>query len=229
MCIAIGLTICLCIVPSCAPVPRPDEVKNQVVVNAASPWSERIAESFVLRHPGAVTFDSLSPAEGWNYEQGLMLVALHRMWKHTGRSRYYDFVKGNMDRYVGADGAIRTYSRTEYNLDQIGPGRILLALYGETYEAKYQQAADTLRQQLQEHPRTSEGGFWHKRIYPNQMWLDGLFMAEPFYALHAVTRRDTAAYNGYPEAVPARDRTHQGSTHRIALPRLGRKPVATLG
>jgi unsaturated rhamnogalacturonyl hydrolase len=163
-------------------------------VNAASPWSERIAESFVLRHPGAVTFDSLSPAEGWNYEQGLMLVALHRMWKHTGSSRYLDFVKGNMDRYIGASGAIRTYTRTEYNLDQIGPGRVLLALFSETYEAKYQQAADTLRQQLQEHPRTSEGGFWHKRIYPNQMWLDGLFMAEPFYALHAVTRNDTVAF-----------------------------------
>jgi len=70
----------------------------------------------------------------------------------------------------------------DFNIDNIAPGRILLHLYEITKQNKYKAAADTLMIQLQLHPRTSEGGFWHKKIYPNQMWLDGLFMAEPFYA-----------------------------------------------
>lgn len=165
-----------------------------VAINDSLPWSVRIAESFLLRHPGAVTSDSASPAREWNYEQGLMLIALRRMEQHTGDKRYLSFVKENIDHYVAEDGSIRTYNRTAYNLDNIAPGRVLLSLYDATHDGKYRRAADTLRQQLREQPRTKSGGFWHKKIYPYQMWLDGLFMAEPFYAAYAVMSGDTAAY-----------------------------------
>jgi unsaturated rhamnogalacturonyl hydrolase len=70
----------------------------------------------------------------------------------------------------------------DFNIDNIAPGRVLLHLYDITKQNKYKNAADSLIKQLQLHPRTNEGGFWHKKIYPNQMWLDGLFMAEPFYS-----------------------------------------------
>jgi len=149
------------------------------------PWSTRIADYFLSRHPEGVTYDSASPDQKWNYEQGLMLVALQRMSEHVGNAKYFDFTRKNLDRYVEADGRIRTYKAADYNLDNIGPGRALLAVYQATGERRYRAAADSLRMQLRRQPRTKEGGFWHKEIYPNQMWLDGLFMAAPFYAAYA--------------------------------------------
>jgi unsaturated rhamnogalacturonyl hydrolase len=76
-----------------------------------------------------------------------------------------------------------------------GPGRVLLLLYKETRQEKYLKAATHLREQLKTHPRTSEGGFWHKKIYPSQMWLDGLYMGEPFYAEWAATFNENAAFD----------------------------------
>jgi unsaturated rhamnogalacturonyl hydrolase len=165
----------------------------------SKPWSARIAESFLLRHPGAVTYDSGSPSRKWNYEQGLMLVSLLRMWQHSGDRKYFDFVQANLDRYVSEAGSIQTYSLGDYNLDNISPGKAVLAVYGDTRQEKFRAAADTLRQQLRGQPRTREGGFWHKKIYPFQMWLDGLFMAEPFYARYAAMFGDTAAFDDIAE------------------------------
>ncbi len=159
------------------------------------PWSQRIAQSFVARHPGAVTYDSISPDQKWNYEQGLMLVALYKAWKHTGDQTYFNFVKENLDHYVQQNGTIISYKRSDYNLDNIGPGRALLWMFEKTKEEKFRFAADTLRRQLTEQPRTREGGFWHKKIYPFQMWLDGLFMAEPFYAMYASLFEETGAFD----------------------------------
>jgi rhamnogalacturonyl hydrolase YesR/lysophospholipase L1-like esterase len=156
-----------------------------VSVPDSLPWSQRIALSFVLRHPGAVTYDSASPSQGWNYEQGLMLEALGQMSIHSGDQQYGAFARRNLEQYISPSGDIRTYKRTEYNLDQLGPGRPVLAAYEATGDNRYRVAADSLRSQLRHHPRTHEGGFWHKQIYSYQMWLDGLFMAEPFYAMYA--------------------------------------------
>ncbi len=80
------------------------------------------------------------------------------------------------------DGSIRTYRLEEYNLDQINEGKLLFFLHETTGDERYKQAASLLREQLRTHPRTSAGGFWHKQIYPHQMWLDGIYMASPFYA-----------------------------------------------
>ncbi len=91
-----------------------------------------------------------------------------------------------MDFYVQPDGQIRTYSQDVYNIDHITPGRPLLLLWQQTKAEKYRNAAQILRQQLAKHPRTKEGGFWHKKRYPWQMWLDGLYMGEPFYAEYSL-------------------------------------------
>jgi unsaturated rhamnogalacturonyl hydrolase len=170
---------------------RDDSLK----IPATWPWAKRIAESFVMRHPGSVTYDSGSPNQRWNYEQGLMLEALHQMWLFTKDRRYLEFIKGNIDQYVEASGAIRTYKYEDFNLDNIAVGRALLTLYDATGEQKYKNAADTLRRQLKNQPRTHEGGFWHKKIYPYQMWLDGLFMAEPFYAWYAMKFKEPADFD----------------------------------
>jgi unsaturated rhamnogalacturonyl hydrolase len=131
----------------------------------------------------------------WTYEHGLVLKGIERVWENTRDKQYFDFIQHNMDHFVTEDGSIRTYSIDEYNIDHILPGRSLLFLYKATGQEKYRKAAALLREQLKTHPRTSEGGFWHKKIYPSQMWLDGLFMGEPFYAEYAVTFNEPAAFD----------------------------------
>jgi rhamnogalacturonyl hydrolase YesR len=166
---------------------------HQSETGGAGDWAEKIGSSFLQTHPGAVTWDSLSPSRKWNYEQGFMLRALWELGGVTGDPKYREFVRQNLDRFVKDDGTIETYAMTDYNLDNISPGRMLLALFRTTGEEKYRRAADLLHRQLEGQPRTSEGGYWHKKIYPNQMWLDGLFMAGPFAAAYAVERGDTTA------------------------------------
>ncbi len=160
-------------------------------IDTLLPWSARIAESFIRRHPGAVTYDSLFPATKWIYEQGVMLAALRQMSMSAEGERYSGFVKDNLDRYVAEDGNITTYRFDEFQLDNIAPGTSLLALYERTHDERYRKAAAILRRQLHDQPRTSEGGFWHKQIYPGQMWLDGLYMAAPFYAQYGVMFGET--------------------------------------
>jgi unsaturated rhamnogalacturonyl hydrolase len=121
-------------------------------------------------------------ARRWHYEPGVALLALKRVWVQTGEQQFFDFVRRNMDEFIGPDGSIRTYCLEEYNLDQIREGCLLFALYETTGEERYKRAACLLREQLRTQPRTRAGGFWHKEIYPHQMWLDGIYMASPFYA-----------------------------------------------
>lgn len=131
----------------------------------------------------------------WTYEYGVVLKGLEGVWLYTGDARYFSFIQKGIDTFVNPDGTIRTYSATEYNLDNINTGRSLLLLYKVTGQEKYRKAAAALREQLKTHPRTSDGGFWHKKIYPNQMWLDGLYMAEPFYAEYAATFHEDADFD----------------------------------
>ena len=124
-------------------------------------------------------------AASWNYIDGCMLTALMAMGRITGQERYFAFVERCIDHFVGEDGSIRTFNPEAYNLDDINEGRVLFELYERTGKPQYKLAADRLAKQLEEHPRTGEGNFWHKAIYPNQVWLDGIYMAQPFRALYA--------------------------------------------
>jgi unsaturated rhamnogalacturonyl hydrolase len=151
-------------------------------------WSVRVASSVMRRSPAAVY-------EKWDYTAGLMLLALQRVGESTHDPKYAAYIRASIDSLVHSDGTIATYASSEYNLDQINEGRALLTLYDQTRNARYGRAADRLRDQLRSQPRTAEGGFWHKKIYPQQMWLDGLYMAEPFYAEYALRHSDTAAMN----------------------------------
>jgi len=123
----------------------------------------------------------------WNYEQGVVLSGMRNLWYVTADRRYYDFLKKGVDAFVNPDGTIKTYSRDQFSLDLVRMGTAVLTMYRATGDQKYKRAADLLRSQLKDQPRTNEGGFWHKKIYPSQMWLDGLYMAEPFYAEYSAT------------------------------------------
>jgi len=159
------------------------------------PWSERIARSFLSMHPDSISYPAELKSRKWNYEQGVIMEAFFHLWKETGDSEYVRYIKKNLDHYVDSDGTIHTYRFGEYQLDNITPGKALLRMYDFTGEKKYRVAADTLRRQLAEQPRTSEGGFWHKKIYPYQMWLDGMYMAEPFYGLYSRMTNDSMAFD----------------------------------
>lgn len=120
----------------------------------------------------------------WNYIDGCMMTALLAMAEITGEEEYFRFVEHFIDDYILEDGTIRTYQPEKYNLDDINEGRVLLPLYRATGKEKYRLAANRLKHQLDTQPRTFQGNFWHKAIYPNQVWLDGIYMAQVFYALY---------------------------------------------
>ena len=129
----------------------------------------------------------------WDYTAGVVLLGVHDAGARTNNRSYGDYVRRNMDRLVRADGSIESYELKEFNLDQIAQGRLLFPLHQQTKDERYRKAIELLREQLRQQPRTKEGGFWHKQIYPHQMWLDGLYMAAPFLTQYAVTFGDTAA------------------------------------
>jgi unsaturated rhamnogalacturonyl hydrolase len=159
----------------------------------AAPLSERMATTVMTVWKDAVK--EPDRPDKWTYEQGVLLTGMEAVWLNTGDGRYFDYIRRVIDRYVADDGTIKTYKQADYNIDNVQPGRILLLLYKVTGQAKYRKAADALREQLKNHPRTSEGGFWHKKVYPSQMWLDGLYMGEPFYAEYARTFDEPEAFD----------------------------------
>jgi unsaturated rhamnogalacturonyl hydrolase len=118
----------------------------------------------------------------WNYTSGFFAHSLLELGQASGDSAFSDFGSRIVSSCILPDGTIRGYDRDEFNLDMITPGRAVLDLYRTTHEPRFKAAAMVLRHQLADQPRTFDGGFWHKKIYPEQMWLDGLYMAAPFYA-----------------------------------------------
>lgn len=137
-------------------------------------WSVWMADSVLNKFPEL--------RNRWAYDYGVVCKGLEKVYELTGDEKYFEYIKANMDHFLLEDGSIRYYDFNAYNLDYVNNGKCFLYLYEKTGNEKYKNAADLLRSQLNSHPRTEEGGFWHKKVYPYQMWLDGLYMAQPFYA-----------------------------------------------
>lgn len=137
-------------------------------------WSVWMADSVLSKFPEL--------RNRWAYDYGVVCKGIEKVYESTDDKRYFDYIESNMNHFIMEDGNIRYYDFHSFNLDYINNGKCLLYLYNKTKDTKYEKAIHLFRKQLEEHPRTLEGGFWHKKIYENQMWLDGLYMAEPFYA-----------------------------------------------
>ena len=131
----------------------------------------------------------------WSYDLGVVYEGFESIWKRTGDASYFKALQKSMDSYLTKEGGINNYKQTDFNIDNVKNGRTLLMLYKVTGQQKYFKAATLLWDQLQQQPRTKEGGFWHKKIYPNQMWLDGLYMGEPFYAEYAAFIKNDKAFD----------------------------------
>ena len=173
--------------------------KSTVFSASSSPppnekWSERISETAMKLWPDSFILAGDKAAK-WRYDQGVILKGIRAVWAATGDGKWFNYIQKSMDFYVQPDGSIKGYRPDEYNIDHINNGKLLLFLFQVTGKEKYKKAADLLRNQLRTHPRTSEGGFWHKKIYPYQMWLDGLYMGQPFYAEYAKLFHEDSAFN----------------------------------
>ncbi|MFH1523766.1 MAG: glycoside hydrolase family 88 protein [Chloroflexota bacterium] len=141
-------------------------------------WSARMVDSTLQRY-------TLNYFE-WHYEHGLQVMAIQKAGEAMGEERYLKFVADWIDTFVQPDGTIRTYRADEYNVDQINAGKLLFGAYERTGDERYRKAIEHLREQMRTHPRNSVNGFWHKQIYPSQMWLDGIYMAGPFLSEYAM-------------------------------------------
>ena len=131
----------------------------------------------------------------WSYDMGVVLKGFEGIWMNTGDVSYFNAIQKKIDFFVKDDGSIKNYELEEYNIDHVNNGKLVMLLYRVLGKEKYKKAADLLRSQLKTQPRTNEGGFWHKKIYTNQMWLDGLYMGAPFYAEYAMVFNEEAAFN----------------------------------
>jgi unsaturated rhamnogalacturonyl hydrolase len=149
-----------------------------------SPWSRRAADAAIARWPNGNLNGAGAPA-AWVYDLGTLLDGVDAVWLTSNDPRYLRYIQSSMDALVTPEGAIPGLKPDEHQLDNILLGRQLILLYGVTQDKKYLKAATFLYDQLAQQPRTPSGGYWHKQRYPNQMWLDGLYMAEPFRAEYA--------------------------------------------
>ena len=149
------------------------------------PWSVRMTESEIVRCPESWQLD-FQPRLKWDYCHGLELQAMLDVYDRYQDPKIRDYAIAYADTMINDNGEILTYKLHEYNIDRLNPGKYLYQVYNITKDPKYKKAIDLLRSQLDTHPRNEDGGFWHKKIYPNQMWLDGLYMGAPFYAEYAM-------------------------------------------
>lgn len=154
--------------------------------NTVGAWPDKIITSTVKLYPDPAQLSITSPGN-WSYEYGFFLNGTMAWYEKTKKTDYHNYVKQWADRYIDANGALDTtqYNVKEYRLDDILPGRLFISLYKITGEEKYKHAAALLENHLLHQPKTNDGGYWHKQIYPYQMWLDGIYMGDVFAMQYA--------------------------------------------
>ncbi|WP_343614730.1 glycoside hydrolase family 88 protein [Flavobacterium sp.] len=179
------LLVCALALSGCKAISQ-EPAKKEIVISKDMKWSDKMALTLMKRHPESYMLDDAKKPK-WDYVHALVLHSIEELYKKNPDPRYKAYIRGYVDELVQADGSIKTYEFDKYNIDLVVPGRLLFDIYAETKDDKYLKAMQLVRKQLAEQPRTASGGFWHKQIYPNQMWLDGLYMGEPFYAQYTLT------------------------------------------
>jgi unsaturated rhamnogalacturonyl hydrolase len=165
----------------------------QGVIAEDSP-SRAMAATVTKMWPTGAVLTTVHPGV-WGYEEGVLLDGMAAEWHSTADGQDFKYIKTAVDKYVTDDGAITGYKADGHTLDDIEMGRAVLLVYRVTQQAKYYKAAKFLHDQLALQPRTASGAYWHKQIYPNQIWLDGAYMAEPFRAAYAVTFQEPGDFD----------------------------------
>lgn len=164
-------TVLMSVLPSVADADRLD---TTVATQLARQHIQRFPDPWLMRKSDGEYV--------WSYTHGLVLLGMEKLFKQHGEAAFADYIRAYADHFIDAEGNIDTFRVTDFNIDSINAGKMLFFLYEQTGDERYRHAMKKLREQLEWHPRTHSGGFWHKRKYPWQIWLDGLYMAQPFYA-----------------------------------------------
>jgi unsaturated rhamnogalacturonyl hydrolase len=167
-----------------------------------------LADTILERFPDPDTI----PYRRWCYVQGYVLCGFEKLWRFTGDPRYFAYIKRFVDQHVSAEGDIQDF--TGDSLDDIMAGTTIVAIYEHTREPRYQRAADTIRAAFHDYPRNRDGGFWHARLLPHEMWIDGVFMGLMFLTRYAAVIGEQEAC--YAEAawqiIAFADRCRKGET-----------------
>lgn len=150
------------------------------------PIADRLVQSTMQLYPDLKEFPVYAPRR-WNYEYSFFMAGAYKLGKQENRPEYINYAREWIDDFVAEEGGFKpgVYDMSEYKLDDVLPGRVALYMYEETQAPKYKSVADTLIRQLTTQPKTGDGGYWHKQVYPHQMWLDGIFMGDVFSMQYA--------------------------------------------
>lgn len=165
---------------------------EQKTETAGKPLSVQMAESEMTRVPRTTNLDFRTTPR-WNYSTGVELYAFLQAAEKHNNKEIYDYAYSYVDTFVQPDGSILGYKAEEYNIDNVNSGKLLFSFYDQTHEERFKKATDVLRGQMKTHPRTKEGGYWHKQVYQHQMWLDGLYMGAPFVAEYGMRNGEDVA------------------------------------
>jgi rhamnogalacturonyl hydrolase YesR len=150
---------------------------------ASSSLAVRFANAVMSRWPDPNNIAGQLP--GWEYNHGIVLRGIEQVWRRTGDARYLQYIQKFTDEYVSANGTVTISDAANHSFDNLQPSIFLPLLYQQTGMAKYKTAADSIRARYDTIPKNADGGFWHKQTYPNQMWLDSIYMGEPFLVRYA--------------------------------------------
>lgn len=164
----------------------PTFVSANTVRKDSLKWSERMAISILKRYPKAWQMDNQTKPK-LDYKPTFALISLEKLYKKNKNETYHKYITDYIGLFVDSTGVISHYEKNEYNIDYLMTGNLIFDLYEDTSKSSYLTAMNTFKSQIESQPRTMSGGFWHKNIYPNQMWLDGIYMGTPFYSRYTKT------------------------------------------
>lgn len=176
---------------------QPKKASEKLWNNPEKPLSVWMAESELQRIPDGSYLDGMNGRLKWNYTSSIEMLAFMDLSTATGDERFWNFTKQYIDTIIDDKGIIATYKLSNYNIDHVCPGKMLFDMYERYGDERYKNAMDTLFSQMMSHPRTQDSGYWHKKVYPHQMWLDGLYMGAPYNAeyIHTfIPAEEQAAY-----------------------------------
>lgn len=150
-------------------------------------YSEWLTYSEMKRVPHSYLLDFSSKPK-WSYVMGIEMEGMLDTYEHykEGNNAILDYLKEYPAKMIDEKGNITGYKYEDFNLDNVRTAKFILHMHNLFPSKGTEKALKTLFKQLQNQPRTKEGVYWHKAIYANQVWLDGIFMGLPFYCNYAV-------------------------------------------
>ncbi len=176
---------------------------QSVVPPVAPPQTDtqKPVRSFTLSDASVAKFKAIAPqvpafvaayfaARGgqptsWTYEDGCIWKSALDLYAVTKDKAFLDYVTTEMQARVLPDGALPGHHPSDFTLDNINASKVLFPMYALTGEDRFRKAMELPIAQLHGQPRTQSGNYWHKQVYPNQVWLDGVYMAQPVQTAYA--------------------------------------------